>query len=174
MPMETCECGMSAAVLFSTRFGTTEKIAKALESGLREAGLKTLCASIEVTAPESLKEYDLVCVGGPTEIFSASKKVKNFLDSARRVDLEGKFGFAFDTKYDSRMSGSAAKYIEHALDDQGLHVIEPRESAIVTSQKEGGKIVGALLKEGEEGRFERIGFHVGRAIAEASAKIHAR
>jgi flavodoxin len=174
MHMENSKCGTSAAVLFSTRFGTTEKIAKALESGLREAGMDTLCSSVEVTAPESLKKYDLICLGGPTEIFSASKPMKNFLDSTRRVDLESKFGFAFDTKYDSRMSGSAARYIEHALDDQGLHVIAHRESAMVTSQKEGGRIVGAVLKEGEEGRFERIGFHIGTAFTEANAKIRTR
>jgi len=174
MQMEANRGGMSAAVLYSTRFGTTERIAKALESGLREAGMETLCANTLAIAPESLKKYDLICVGGPTEILSASKPVKEFLNSARGVDLEGKFGFAFDTKYDSRVSGSAAKYIEHALDDQGLHMVAHRESAVVTTLRDGGKIVGAALKDGEEERFEKLGLKVGTAALETSARIHAR
>jgi flavodoxin len=52
----------------------------------------------------SLKEYDLVCVGAPTEGFTASKSIKEFLGRLKGIDLAGKyrFAFAFDTKLDSR------------------------------------------------------------------------
>jgi flavodoxin len=161
----------SAAVLFATRFGTTEIVARAFERGLIEAGMETICAKTSDVAPGSLHDYDLVCLGGPTEVFTATREVKEFLNTIRSVDLEGKFGFAFDTKLDSRMSGSAAKYIEHALDDSGLHMIAERQSAIVTSRKDGGKIVGADLKEGEERRFEELGARVGKATEDALDRI---
>jgi len=163
--------GMSAAILFATRFGTTEKVARAFETGLREAGMQTVCMDTQKAAPESLKQFDLICVGGPTEVFGATNAIKEFLKAAAGTDLEGKFGFAFDTKLDSHMSGSAAKYIEHSLDDQGLHMIAHRESAIVKSKREGGKIVGAELKAGEEERFVQIGAEVGAKAAEAKALI---
>jgi flavodoxin len=162
---------MSAAVIFSSRFGTTEKIAKSLQRGLKEANFATFCRVIEGTAPESLKEYDLVCVGGPTEMLGATKPVKEFLRSVRGTSLAGKFGFAFDTKLDSHFSGSAAKYIEHTLDDLGLRVVARRESAIVTARREAGKITGAILKAGEEDRFEELGVRIGILAAEAMAKI---
>jgi flavodoxin len=171
MAVQASAGGISAAVLFSTRFGTTEKVARAFEAGLREAGIRTVCLSTQQATPDSLKQYDLICVGGPTEVFGATKQIKEFLKSASGTDLEGKLGFAFDTKLDSRMSGSAAKYIEHSLDDQGIHLVAHRESAIVTSRKEGGRIVGADLKAGEEERFVQLGTQVGAKAANAKALI---
>jgi flavodoxin len=161
----------SAAVLFASRFGTTEIVARAFERGLKEAGMETTCARAMDFPPESLRNFDLICLGGPTEVFTATTQMKDFLRALAGLGMEGRFGFAFDTKLDSRMSGSAAKYIEHALDDQGLHMIAVRESAIVTSRKEGGKIVGADLREGEEKRFEELGARIGKATEGAFERV---
>jgi len=161
----------TAAVLFATRFGTTEIVAKAFERGLKEAGMETVCARTSDIAPGTLQDYDLICLGGPTEVFTATKEVKEFLKALGGIDMRGRFGFAFDTKLDSRMSGSAAKYIENALDDWGLHMIAGRQSAIVTSRKDGGKTVGADLKEGEEKRFAELGAKVGKATEDALDRI---
>jgi flavodoxin len=161
----------SAAVLFATRFGTTEIVARAFERGLKEAGMETVCARTGDVTPGSLQDYDLICLGGPTEVFTATGEVKEFLKAMGGVDMEGKFGFAFDTKLDSRISGSAAKYIEHALDDRGLHMIAEKQSAIVTSRKDGGRIIGADLKEGEETRFEELGAQIGKATEEALERL---
>lgn len=163
--------GRGAVVLFSTRFGTTEKVAKALEQGLREAGMETNCLNAGSVPLESLKRYDLICVGGPTEAFGASKPMKEFLRSMGGAGLSCKFGFAFDTKLDSRFSGSAAKYIEHVLDDDGMRIVAPRESAIVTARKEGGRVVGADLNEGEEQRFQKLGLRIAAMAAEEMAKV---
>jgi hypothetical protein len=66
----------------------------------------------------------------------------------------------------SRLSGSAAKFIEKELKSQGLQIVAPRESAIVFALKEMGTITGARLKEGEEERFREIGTQLGRALAD--------
>ena len=63
------------------------------------------------------------------------------------MDLKGKRGFAFDTKLESRLSGSAAKFIEKKLRERGLDIIRPHGSAIVAGQK-GAKIEEVVLKEG--------------------------
>ena len=133
--------------------------------------METVCARTSDVAPVLLHDCDLICLGGPTEVFTATREVKEFLSAMGGIDMNGKFGFAFDTKLDSRMSGSAAKYIEHALDDRGVHLIADRQSAIVTSRKDGGKIVGADLREGEEKRFEELGVRIGKATEEALEKI---
>ena len=171
MPEASVPRHISAAVVFSTRFGNTEKIAKWFESGLKQAGVQTVCENAQVVSPESLKGYDLICIGGPTEEFSASKPMKEFLRSTSVVDLGGKLAFAFDTKLDSPLSGSAARYIEHALDDQGLHVVVSRESAIVTTRRQRGAITGADLKAGEEERFEQLGVRVANAAANAIGQL---
>jgi flavodoxin len=155
---------MRACVIFDTRYGNTERIAKSLETGLKEAGIQTICVNAKDVAVDSLKQYDLICVGAPTEGFTASKPMKEFLAKLRGIDLSGKHGFAFDTKLDWRLSGSAAKFIEKELSNLGLQIIAPRESATVFALKERGAITGAKLKEEEEKRFEQVGTQVGTAL----------
>jgi len=156
---------MRACVIFDTRYGNTEKIAKSFETGLKEAGIQTVCVNAKDIAVDSLKQYDLICVGAPTEAFTASKPMKEFLGKLKSIDLSGKYGFAFDTKLNWRLSGSAAKFIEKELNNLRLEVIAPRESAIIFTLKERGVVTGARLKEGEEKRFEQIGAQVGTALA---------
>ena len=152
---------MRACVIYDTRYGNTEKIARSFEMGLQQSGLQTVCVNVRDIAIDSLNQYDLICVGAPTEAFSASKPMKEFLGKLKSVDLSRKHGFAFDTKLDWRLSGSAAKFIEKELNNLGLEVIAPHESAIVVTLKERGATSGATLKEGEEKRFEQIGLQVG-------------
>lgn len=162
---------MNAVILYDSRFGNTEKIAKSLEIGLKRAGIDIVaCTNTnDIPSADSLKESDILCIGAPTENMTAPKSTKEFLEKLKGIGLSGKYGFAFDTKLDSRFSGSAAKHIEKELINQGFRMMAPRESAIVSSIKERGAIVGARLKEGEEKRFEEIGRLVGTATAQITA-----
>jgi flavorubredoxin len=145
--------------MFDTRYGNTEKIAKSLERGLNQTGIETVCVNTRDVTVDLLKQYDMIGVGAPTQFMTASRPMKKFLGKLKSMNLFGKYGFAFDTKFDSHMSGSAAKFIEEKLKNLGLEIIAPRESAIVfgMNEKEGG----AILKEGEETRFEQIGLRIG-------------
>ncbi len=162
---------MKAIVIYDTRFGNTERIAKSLEIGLKEAeGIQNaICVNVRDATIDSLKEYDLLSIGAPTEGFTASKSIKEFLARLKSVKLSGRYGFAFDTKLDSRLSGSAAKYIEKELINQGLKIIAPRQSATVFTIKERGAIVSARLKEGEDKRFEQIGTRIGALSTQSSS-----
>ena len=155
---------MKACVIFDTRYGNTEKITESFETGLKKADIQTVCVNARDVAVDSLRQYDLICLGAPTEAFAASKPMKEFLGKLKSIDLSGKYGFAFDTRLDFRFSGSAAKFIEKELSNKGLQVIAPRESAIVFTLKERGATTGARLKEGEEKRFEQVGLRVGAAF----------
>jgi len=159
---------MKAIIIYHTRFGNTERIAKSLEMGLKgTAGIQdAVCINAgDVIAADSLKEYEIIFIGAPTEGFSAPKPIKELLAKLRGIESAGKYGFAFDTKLDSRLSGSAAKFIEKELSNQGLIIIARRESAIVFSVKDKGAITDARLKEGEEERFRKIGTEPGRSLA---------
>ena len=140
---------------------------RSLSKGLNEAGIDASCVNIRDATFEYLAQCDLICVGAPTEGFSASKPMKQFLKTLKNVKLRGKYGFAFDTKVDSRLSGSAAKFIEKELDALGLEIISRREYAFVLNVKE-GSTRGAKLVDGEEERFEKIGAEIGRAVVAAS------
>ena len=148
-------------MVFSSRYGNTERVAKSLESGLREAGVEASCLGAGEVAVGSLSQYDLICVGAPTEWHTASKAMKALLRNLKGIDLSGKRGFAFDTRFAAPLSGSAAKLIEKELKDHGVLMIASRESAIVASAK-GGVM---LLKEGEEERFKEVGARLGTTLA---------
>ena len=158
---------MKAIILFDTLFGNTEMIAQYLAKGLRQAGVESECVNISKVRTDELTEYDLLALGAPTQYLSASKPMKEFLDRLKTVNLKGKYGFAFDTKLGSFMSGSAAKVIEKKLKDMGLEIIKPRSSAIVVGRKEKkdqAKIGDAVLKEGMEEQFEKVGSELGQLL----------
>jgi flavodoxin len=153
---------MKACVVFDTRYGNTLKIAKSLESGLKGAGIDAFCLNAKDVTSESIRESDLMCVGAPTEWHTAYRPIREFLRGLHRQDVAGKFGFAFDTKLERPLAGSAAKPIEEELRSLGFRIIAPRESATVFL--EGGNVGGAKLKEGEEKRFEGIGLRIGGVL----------
>ena len=161
-------------VIFDTRYGNTEKIAKSLGIGLKLAGLETVCLNVKEVGPESLMGYDLIVEGAPTEKITAPESIKQFLDKLKRVspDLGGKMGFAFDTKLPYPLTGSAAKSIEKDLKKLGVSIIAPRESALVFYPK-GGKDSHVKIKEGEEKRFEESGRHVGITFLDRGTVIPA-
>ena len=152
----------SGIVIFDTKFGNTEKIAKSIAAGLERAGVAVKCLSVSEAHPEALKEYDLIAIGAPTQTFTASKPMKEFIDHMEKAGgLTGKSFYAFDTKLPSRFSGSAAKYIESKLERMGLRPAGPRSSAI-------GRGSDFKLDDGEEKRFELIGFELGKNLTKSS------
>ena len=164
---------MKAIILFDTLFGNTEMIAQYLAKGLRQAGVESECVNITMAGADELTEYDLLAFGAPTQYLSASKPMKEFLDRLKTVNLKGKYGFAFDTKLGSFMSGSAAKVIEKKLRDMGLEIIKPHISAIVIGRKEKkdqAKVGDAVLKEGMEELFKKVGNELGQLLQQSTRK----
>jgi flavodoxin len=176
---------MRACVIFDTRYGNTEKVARALVSGLRESGIETNCVGVKDLSIGSLDQYDLICVGGPTQYRTASEGMQEFLASMTRANLSGKRAFAFDTRRESFFAGSAAKYIEGRLRRQGLIMVYQSESAIIVSygperkkeefrDKEEWKEwrhKNEGLCEGEEKRFEKLGAMIGNSLAQSANAI---
>ncbi len=145
-------------VIFDSKFGNTEKIAKSLAGGLLRAGVDAVCVNTRDVQVDSLTEFDLIAIGGPTQMFTASKPMKDFLLKLEKTEgLKGKYGFAFDTKFGSPLAGSAAKFIEKRLAELGMKIVRPRQSAIVEKSE-------GPLEEGEMEAFERIGFEIGNTL----------
>lgn len=162
---ESLELG-HGVVIYDSKFGNTEKVAKSLAGGLHMAGMEATCVNANDVQAESLKDYDFIAIGAPTQMFSASKPMKDFLFKLQEVQgLRGKQGFAFDTKLGSALSGSAAKYIEKRLKELGMEIVRPRQSAIV--QKSEGPLEGGELEA-----FERIGFDIGTFLTKNEKTVH--
>ena len=142
-------------VIYDTKFGNTEKIARALSEGMKRGGLVVDCLKIDDVDPGKLGEYDMLAVGAPTQAFRISAPMKEFLRKLENADLRGKKGFAFDTRLKSRFAGSAANGIEKKLKELGLTIIRDYASAIVGGTE-------GPLEENAEKRFEQIGSEIAK------------
>lgn len=142
-------------VIFDTKFGNTEKVARALASGLNEGGIAVECISVENVQIDTLSDYDFLAIGGPTHGFGMSGPMKKFFKQLEKIDLREKSGFAFDTKNPPRYWGSAAKGIEKRLKKLGLKIVRSRMSAFVEGLK------GPLHEDAEE-TFRKIGVEIAK------------
>ncbi len=142
-----------AIVIFDTNFGNTEKVARALASGLDEGGIVVECINVKEVQLDTLTGYDLLAIGGPTHGFGMSKLVKEFFKQLEEIDLHEKQGFAFDTKNPPRYWGSAAKGIEKRLAKLRLTIVRSRASAFVKGLK-------GPLHENTEETFRKIGVEI--------------
>ena len=139
-------------------FGNTEKIAKALATGLQSGGCDTETAKVDVVKLDELDKFDLVCVGTPVHAWNISKPVKEFLERLNNLqNLSGKKAFAFDTKMKSRLAGTAGGKIERILKDLGFEIAKPARSAIVKGRE-------GPLEESAEGTFKQIGAELARLM----------
>ena len=168
---------MRACVIFDTPYDNTEKAARAPGTGLGEAGVQVDCTNLMDVATDSLNQCDLICVGGPTQYRTAPKETKEYSESHAHANLSGKSALAFDTRKDSVLAGSAAKYIEDALRKLRMKIVGQRASAIMVGQisdedrrdldkgqwKE-WRHGNERLLEGEEARFRQLGNQVGKAV----------
>jgi flavorubredoxin len=147
-----------ALVVYHSVFGNTEKIAKALATGLESGGVDVDVVEVDAVRFDELGGVDLLCVGGPVHAWNASKPVKDFLARLKSVEgLAGKKAFAFDTKMKSRLAGSAGGKIENKLKDLGLTIAKHSASAIVEGRE-------GPLEEGAEETFKQIGAELAKML----------
>ena len=148
---------MKAIVVYDTKFGNTEKIAKVLAEGMKEQGVTGDSVKVGEVEISRLKEYDLLVIGGPTHGFGISKPMKDFLDKLESAEISGKKAFVFDTKLKSRFAGSAGKGIEKRLKKLQMSIVRPYASAIVKGTE-------GPLEEGTEKRFKEIASEIAKLI----------
>lgn len=128
---------MNTLIIYDSRFGNTEQIARAMADKLKDHGLVIVVPASEAGSFE-LKEADLVLIGGPTQRHATSPAIRA---------LHGLGAAAFDTRYhmSAWKSGSAASRIASRLKRAGASLVLPAESFFVTERE------GPL----EEGELER-------------------
>ncbi len=152
---------MKGLVVYDSNFGNTEKIARALVIGLGEEGLEVDCLKVDQVDIDKLAVYEFIAIGGPTHMAGVSKPMKEFLEEMKAVDVNGKKGFSFDTRNESRFNmfdlNSAAKRIENKMKKMRIKLIRPRQSAIVEGRE-------GPLHDGMEETFRRIGAEIAGAL----------
>jgi len=146
---------MRALVVYESMYGNTLDIAEAIAAGLRTAA-EVDVLPVRDAAPTSLGGIDLLVVGGPTHAWGMARARtreqaisdghrKGMRVEARPGDLglrewlaaltaNGLASAAFDTRINApaAVTGRASRGIERQLRRNGLSVLTPAESFLVT------------------------------------------
>ncbi len=142
-----------AVILYDSVYGNTKKVAMSLSRGLEAGGLYVDSSSIGDFDTRKLIYYDIIGIGGPTHFHGASKKMKLFLKKIKHFKMEGKYGFAFETKGEFRLAGSAAKRITRYLKKLNVEIIHCTITGIVLEQK-------GPLKDNTLDLMEKVGLNI--------------
>jgi flavodoxin len=125
---------MKALIAYDTKFGNTEKVAKTISEGL-SASYAVSCKKVTDVSVSELRESDLVLVGSPTHAWNMSRATKSFFKGLGEERFEGKMAAAFDTKFNRKLAGSAAKKIEGELKKLGFKIAVPHLNAYVVKSE---------------------------------------
>jgi Flavodoxins len=159
---------MKALVVYESIWGNTEKIARAIATGMDET--MTVDIMDSESAPKTVEDYDLVVVGGPTHAFSMTRSSTRqsavAQQGAPRAPARGIREWlveltppgrpisaaTFDTRVDKpRLPGSAAKAAKRELRELGFEIAAKQESFRVHGY-EGPLVDGELARAEQWGR----------------------
>jgi NAD(P)H dehydrogenase (quinone) len=84
-------------VVYYSKTGNTEEMAKAVEKGLRSENVDCIRKRVEETSVDELPAFDGVVIGSPTYFGTMATEIKRFLDESIKYyeELGGKVGGAF-------------------------------------------------------------------------------
>ena len=98
-------------------------MAKAIEAGLKEAGVDVELKKAARAKADDLKDIDAVVLGSPTYVRALIAAMKTFLFEMDKADLKGKVGAAFGSY---GWSGESIAILTETMKNlAGMDVIEP-------------------------------------------------
>ena len=133
-----------ALIVYDSIYGNTRKVAMSLSRGLEAGGIYVDSKFVSDCRPDELEDYDIIGIGGPTHFHGVSKNIKLFLSNLEKIKLKEKTGFAFETKVDIPLTGSAGKKIMKLLKKMDLKIIDINISGKVLEKE--GPLVDSTLK----------------------------
>jgi flavodoxin len=140
-------------ILYDTVYGNTKKVAMALSRGLEAGNCYVDCISIQEVDILEINNYDVIGIGSPTHFQGVPKSMKLYLKKIKSLNMKKKQGFAFETKREFPLAGSAAKKIMRVLKSLNFTIIHPAITSIVVD-KEGP------LQDKSLDKIEQIGLRI--------------
>src|SRR5579885_208893 len=128
---------MNVLLVFDSRSGNTDQIARAIASRLEKLGSVRVFAANDHPSGIQLRGVELLVVGGPTQAHGVSHPLRAWLDDLPDAALEGFLAAAFDTRFQvpALLSGSAARGIAKTLRRKGARLVAPPESFFVAGSE---------------------------------------
>ena len=93
---------VKALVVYDSRTGNTEKMAKAIGDGIRETGLDVEVKKVKDITLADLVAAEAIVLGSPTHFCTMSDRMKELIDKSIKIldQLQNKIGAAFTSSGD--------------------------------------------------------------------------
>ena len=88
---------MNVLIIFDSSTGNTEKMAHAVEEGVKKAGVQTQLRHVDKASVDEMPNYQGIILGSPVYYGLPSWKIKKYIDESVKFHgkLDGKVGGAF-------------------------------------------------------------------------------
>lgn len=160
---------MKAMVIYDSKFGNTERIARTIAESLAGGEIVPVVAASDASESD-LVGIDVLAVGGPTQGHGLSPALRDFLDHLPAEAVRDLSAVTFDTRltWPRFLAGSAAAAGAKQLRKKGARLLVPPESFLVTGTE--GPLVDGELERARiwahevcavAGRSEREPVHTG-------------
>jgi len=137
-------------VAYESKYGNTRLVAETIAEGMREvSGVETVLSELKEVDLSQLNEFNVILIGSPNHIGSATRGIRKFIDKIGKLNLEGKLTAVFDT-YIGGDFEKAVKRMEKQISEKvpGLKLAVPGLSIKVAGMK--GPIVEGELPKCKE------------------------
>jgi flavodoxin len=139
---------MKVIVVYDTKYGNTELIAKKITEGMEADGIDTDINDVKEVDFERIADYDAILIGAPVHFGAPSRTITKFIDKLGGLKLKGTWTAVFDTYLKTDFE-KGVKPMEARLNEKvpGLKLIVPGLSIQVDGMK--GPIVEGELSKSE-------------------------
>jgi flavodoxin len=123
---------MNILIVYSSRFGNTERLARAIGAALEPDHAVRIVSAGDADEVRG-DDVDLLIVGAPTQVRGLLLGVRGFLRTLRNRGFSGRRAAAFDTRMAGERSqtGSASDVIAKGLRSAGCQLVVEPESFLV-------------------------------------------
>jgi flavodoxin len=121
-------------IVFDSKFGNTEQLAKEIGAGIEASGTAQCSViNIKTVGDQDLTAFDGVLFGAPIHAYRATSCIKGAVKKAAKKGLDGKLVAAFDTYQAPGHKGRAAGQIRDLLQKKasGARVFSEDLTALV-------------------------------------------
>ena len=101
---------MKTLIVYDSKFGNTEKIARAIGEAITPLGEVTVVKASDANASE-LSSIDFLLVGSPTHAGGATRVIKKFLRKIPANALENVRVASFDTRFSAKDKGLGTRIV---------------------------------------------------------------
>jgi flavodoxin len=146
---------MNALVIYDSKFGNTEQIARVIANTLSESG-QARAVRVDPTQPVDFQGVDLLILGCPTQGWRPTPAMQTFLGNVSPKSQKAMVVACFDTRFSKPrwMTGSAARVMDKKLRGIGVLPALPPESFFV-DKTEGPLVSGELERAAKWARVLR-------------------